>query len=451
MTERRKTEQLTEQIRNKSHTGLDLLTAGGADQARCRIAYSETNEINVEDGKFSLYRTMFDTTAAFMAICGGRRGIVQSNQVGDEHLRATAAECLGVAESAAPDEAWQLAPDIGARTVTTGALEYEEDRFYARLVEFLDTVAERYPTVVISALSGMYTRERACSVYSTGTQVESLAGYYSVDITFNAVEDGVSSSFNYTGIKTDNLDTPFIEQGSFAANLSDITREVRTEAYKNTRVAAMILTPTAFESFLYDIVGNFIGDTPLIDGSSIWKDRLGETVADPRLTLRLAPRDERVVAGRYLTAEGYLVEDYACIEDGVLKQFVLSDYAARKTGRDRAPNTEYNFIVTPGDIPLADLIAGIDHGILVNRFSGGSPSRNGDFSGVAKNSFLIENGKITTALRETMISGNLAAMLKEVRGISSETVADGNRVLPWIALDGITLSGEQAAPSEERP
>ena len=61
---------------------------------------------------------------------------------------------------------------------------------------------------------------------------------------------------------------------------------------------------------------------------------------------------------------------------------------------------------------------------------------------MAKNSFLIENGRIGSALAETMISGNLAEMLRRVRAISKETVAEGMTVLPYLAFDGITVSGK---------
>jgi PmbA protein len=74
-----------------------------------------------------------------------------------------------------------------------------------------------------------------------------------------------------------------------------------------------------------------------------------------------------------------------------------------------------------------------DFCILVGRFSGGEPGINGDFSGVAKNSFLIEGGKIVGAASETMISGNLADMLFNLVDISSETVFDGVSILPYAA------------------
>ena len=76
------------------------------------------------------------------------------------------------------------------------------------------------------------------------------------------------------------------------------------------------------------------------------------------------------------------------------------------------------------------------------RFSGGSPSPGGEYSGVAKNSFLIENGKISCALTETMISGCVPDMLMQIRGISSDTLKDGNGSMPYIAFDGITISGK---------
>ena len=41
-----------------------------------------------------------------------------------------------------------------------------------------------------------------------------------------------------------------------------------------------------------------------------------------------------------------------------------------------------------------------------------------------------------------MISGNLAQILKNVRDISRERIADGGSVLPYISFDGITVSGK---------
>ena len=65
-----------------------------------------------------------------------------------------------------------------------------------------------------------------------------------------------------------------------------------------------------------------------------------------------------------------------------------------------------------------------------------------DLSGVAKNSFLIENGKVTKALSEVMISGNLADMLRDVVAVSRERECSGYWLLPWVRVRGVTISGK---------
>jgi PmbA protein len=138
--------------------------------------------------------------------------------------------------------------------------------------------------------------------------------------------------------------------------------------------------------------------------------------------------------------DGYLAYKQDIIKDGKLTAFSLNEYASLKTGLPRAGATG-NMIVAPGASSVDELTAGIERGILINRFSGGSMAPNGDFSGVAKNSFLIENGKITGAVAETMVSGNMLEMLVNVAGISSELDCGGGSVIPWAAFNGVVISG----------
>ena len=83
----------------------------------------------------------------------------------------------------------------------------------------------------------------------------------------------------------------------------------------------------------------------------------------------------------------------------------------------------------PGDTPVADMIRGI-RGLIVGGFSGGEPGANGEFSGVAKNSFYVENGEVKGAVMETMISGNLTDVFSNVTAVSKELVSDGTSAFP---------------------
>ena len=121
---------------------------------------------------------------------------------------------------------------------------------------------------------------------------------------------------------------------------------------------------------------------------------------------------------------------------------MLSLYAANKTGRPVMKNSGSGLVMKAGEQSLEEIVGGIEKGLLVGGFSGGQPGTNGEFSGVAKNSFLIENGRVTRAVTETMINGNLGDMLRHVRGISRERDVQGVFTLPYLAVDGIVISGK---------
>jgi PmbA protein len=70
----------------------------------------------------------------------------------------------------------------------------------------------------------------------------------------------------------------------------------------------------------------------------------------------------------------------------------------------------------------------------------GMPAANGNFSGVIKNSFAIENGEQGHALAETMIAGNMAQMLKDIVAVSQSTIDNGARRLPWIRIANLHFS-----------
>jgi PmbA protein len=181
----------------------------------------------------------------------------------------------------------------------------------------------------------------------------------------------------------------------------------------------------------------------LVAETSRWKDSLNTKVTDSKLTMRLSPFRPDVVAGERYTADGYLSEDMDIIRDGVLKSFVLSLYGAKKTGKPRARSTAAgNLEVNPGFVSLKDMIKSVDNGVLVNRFSGASPSPSGDISGIAKNSFLIKNGAVTDALSETMLSFNIVDILRNIPAISTERCTNGSWILPWCCFDGVTISGK---------
>ena len=415
----------------------------GADEAVCSISESEKREFNVDGGEFSLMRTLFDRGVSITVLRAHHKGTVHINRFDEEAVRAAVRDCLAAAESAEPDEAWEFAPGPDEREFRKGAPECDTEALFARTKELMANIAERHPKILMEQLICDHNARRSVFMTSGGIVYRTVAGSYSFMLMYSGHDGDKATSFYGSEVTVDNLDRPVIEWAFIDRELGAIERQLDTETLEGKFVGPVILAPGALgEIVLNTVAGNFLSDGSLITGTSIWKDKLGEQVADPRLTISLTPSAPWAVCGESFCSEGYLSEDFDVIRDGVLQSFMLSQYGANKTGGKRAPNQSSNVCIPAGDTPLEEIIRGIDRGVLVMRFSGGQPAPSGEFSGVAKNSFLIENGEIRTALSETMISGSVPDMLTHIRAISSELYRDGNVSVPYIAFDGVTISGK---------
>jgi PmbA protein len=245
-----------------------------------------------------------------------------------------------------------------------------------------------------------------------------------------------------TSVLTKSLDKPRIELGDFRFRLENIVKALEAKPVEGKFEGTVVLTPSMVGEFIGIIVGNYASDRVVIEGTSQWLDKVGEKVADDKLTVSFKPYDERIVIGDRYTGDDFRAEDFTIIDKGVLKNHMLSLYGANKTGRPVIKNDGGDMVVEPGDTALEDIIKGIDKGLLLGGFSGGQPGTNGEFSGVAKNSFVIENGKIARAVTETMVNGNLGDVVKQIKCVSKELVCNGSNVLPYVAVDGIVVSGK---------
>ena len=423
-------------------TIIDTCMAKGADMAKCAASKNEVREFNIDGGKFSLFRTLYNNAVGITVFKDGKKGSMSINRFDDEAIEEAINACFAAAEAAAPDDAWDLCHEAHQQDITDGCPVCDTEKLFDRTEELKTTIEKEYPLILMEQMIVDHNGYESVFRTSYGGCFRRVSGSYQVSLMFSAHEGEIASSFCGAGVTVENLDTPFIELGNIRQTLADVEKQIHTEPVEGKFVGTMVLPPDALSEFVGSALGNFVSDGSLIDGTSIWKDALGTQVADDSITISSKPHDPRIIGGSLYTADGFVAEDYDIIKNGVLENFMLSLYAANKTGNRRAPNDAWDLVIENGDTPYDDIIKNIERGIIVGRFSGGSPNSKGDFSGVAKNSFLVENGKITKALRETMINGNLADLFKNVIAISKETLASGGSVLPTIAFGGVTVSGK---------
>ncbi len=420
---------------------LEKLENSEIDKAQCRLESKKKDEINVEWDELSLLRTMYETDLELTAIKDDKKGTLSVNQLDRETLEETVEEAVDIAESSRKDSAVDIAESQPPETFSSGPDERDLDLMYDRVKEFLNYTGESYPNTCLEGINLDFENTDRRFLNSNGVDFREEKGRYLLVIMFMSRDERKISSFNYSYIFSKDLDKPLWELGNVDKLLEQSSEQIDTEELPGTFKGDVVVTPDCMNSFLYPFT-RYLKDRYIITGNSIYSDKLNETIASPEFTLHSKPVSGKFAGNYYFTEDGYRAKNTTIVDSGVLKSFLLSLYGANKTGEKRADTDGGCYEIEPGDTSYDDIISSVEEGILLCRFSGGMPSDNGDFSGVAKNSYYIRNGEIKYPLRETMISGNIAEMMENIGSISRERINLGYGIYPWIQFRDITISGK---------
>jgi PmbA protein len=163
----------------------------------------------------------------------------------------------------------------------------------------------------------------------------------------------------------------------------------------------------------------FLGASPL-------GGKIGQVIADPRLTITDDPFVDYGPNTSPFDDEGVPRQPLPLVENGVLRNFIYDlDTAgragAKPTGHGRNRRLT-NLIISPGDIPYAEMLRDIRQGLLVHEFLGlgqGNPL-NGEFSVNVFLGYKIENGEIVGRVKDVMLAGNAYDALKNIAALSQE-------------------------------
>ena len=416
---------------------LDRLRARGFDKAQVQYSVNERDELQAELGRPSLFRTVSNAALVLTGIVDGKRANVTLNDLETQEIDQAVDSLWLSAQASVADDANDIAEDQPPQSFTDGVMTPDTDTMYDRLEEFLAYTAKAYPTVTMGVASVSHLRARHTHANSFGVRFQSSSGCYQSNAHFSAKEGQDVSSLNGTHTLSFDLDTPIARTGSFDRLLKGSAEQVRTRKVCEGFVGDLIMTPDSTGAFLGFLVEH-ISRGPMVAGTSLYKDKFDAQVACPALTLRSLPCSRP--GGYRITDDCFPAEDVTVVDRGVLRSYLLDLYSARKTGLDRSPNVGGWFSIDAGTTPLNDMVADVERGILIGRFSGGRPSANGDFSGIAKNSYYIENGVVRYPISETMVSGNMARLLLDISAVSTERSDFGTGAFPWMRTSNITVS-----------
>ena len=167
--------------------------------------------------------------------------------------------------------------------------------------------------------------------------------------------------------------------------------------------------------------------------ASVFRDRVGEMVASPLVSLVDDGTYAREWGTYAIDDEGHPAQRNTLIEDGALTDYMWDLLRARKEGRDSSGNGRRqsyqhlpmvrmtNTYVLAGADDPEEIIRQTPHGVYCVQLGGGQVNTaTGDFVFGMTEAYMIENGQITEPVRAANLIGNGPDVLRAIDAVGND-------------------------------
>lgn len=431
--------------------------AGAGEQIEAYVSRGGETDIRIYEGEIEHFVSAQSEGIGVRVIRDGRTGFAYAATLDPVAVAEVLAEARDNAGFGTVDEWAGLATPDGVPVVeqvlwsdVLMATATEAKIEAAKQLERLTLAADRRVRVDDANYSDAYGE--AAVATTTGIRVHGRENGCYVSVSTLADDgDETQTGFGFSVGRT--LDEFDLERAAREA----VERATRLlgATKPSSRRTTVVLDPYVTAQFL-GIIGATLNGESLIKGRSLFAGREGEVVASPLVTLVDDPTNPLAYTATDIDGEGLAARRNVLIGDGVLAGFVHSSYSARRAGTASTGNAVRGGFagtpgvgclalqLSPGTKSQAELIAGVDDGVLIQSVQGlhsGVNSVSGDFS-TGASGLLIERGVAGAPVREFTIASTLQRMLLDVVEVGGDLEWLPMRATgPSLVIRDITLSG----------
>jgi PmbA protein len=427
--------------------------AAGADAADALVVERVSAGVSYRLGKLEDVERAESTDLGLRVFVGARVAFVSSTDLRPAAIDDLPGRAVAMARLAPEDEFAGLAPaDRLARDVPDLDLDDPAEPSPDLLVERACEVE-----AAAMAVEGVTNSEGGGASYGrTGIALATSEGFFGrYAATTRSVGVAVLAGEG-TGMERD-YDSASARHGADLEGADAVGRRAgeRTVARLNPRKAKSAAAPVVYDPRVASgLLGHFSGaisGSAIARGVSFLKERMGDSVFAPGVTVVDDPHRVRGLRSKPFDGEGVRNARMKLIDDGVLTTWLLdcasakqlglatTGHAARGTGGPPSPSTT-NLYMEPGSVTPAALMADIKEGFYVTELMGmGVNPVTGDYSRGAAG-FWIENGAIAYPVSGVTIAGNLKEMFRQITPADDLVFRYGTNA-PTLRVEGMTVAG----------
>jgi len=424
----------------------------GADAADAIAERGMSQSVEVRDGTVEASERSEGDSMGLRAFVGRRQAVVSTNDPKSD-VDELAARAVAMARVAPEDQHAGLAePDLLARTIP------ELDLLDPDLpsVERLEEIARAAEAAAL-AVKGVSKSGGASASAGIGGMVLVTSGGFTgayLGSRHGASVEAIAG--NGTGMERDYDFSSALHASDLMAP-DAIGRAAGERAVRrlNPKKVATKRVPVVFDPRLAGTIvahlASAINGSAIARKTSFLKNRMGERLFAPGITIIDDPLRRRGLRSHPFDAEGVAGERRALIADGVLTTWILDCATARELGLKTTGHAQRgvsstpspgssNLHLEPGRQSPKELIADIEEGLYVTNLIGsGANMVTGDYSRGASG-FWIEHGELTYPVSEVTIAGHLNDIFRSLTPANDLTFRYSVNA-PTVRIEGLTVAG----------
>ena len=173
-------------------------------------------------------------------------------------------------------------------------------------------------------------------------------------------------------------------------------------------------------------------------------DSLGKQILPDWLTIEEHPHLLKGLASTPFDSEGVRTERRDIIKDGILTQWLLTSYSARKLGLKSTGHAGgiHNWRIAGQGLSFEQMLKEMGTGLVVTELMGqGVSAITGDYSRGAAG-FWVENGEIQYPVSEITIAGNLKDMWRNIVTVGNDIETRSNIQCGSVLLPEMKIAGQ---------
>lgn len=425
---------------------LALAQQAGADQAEVSAVYQQGLNIDVRQQQVDTVSFNRDKAIGITVYLDQKKGCVSTSDLSPASLKSAVAKAIDIAKYTEKDDCAGLAsPELISKEIPDLKLYHPWPLQIEEAIELAKTcenAAFKYDKRITNSDGVNVHSHQGYHIYAN---TNGFLGAYPTSrhslscVVIGQDKKGMVRDYDYTVARDAQKLLAPQEIGESAARRT--INRLDAQKIPTGEVPVIFVAPVATS-----LIGHFmsaISGGHLFRKTSFLLESLGKQIFPGFIALDERPHLFGALGSSPFDGDGLATYPKYFVEQGVVKQYVLGTYSARKLKMNSTANAGgvHNLYISTGDQNLEQLCAEMGRGLLVTELMGqGVNLVTGDYSRGASG-YWIEGGKIQFPVHEITVASNLKDMFKNIVKVGNDVETRGNIYTGSIFINKMMVAG----------